>query len=270
MQSPFFDAALLGVLQGITEFLPVSSDGHLALAEMLFPVAGAGLTLNVTLHLGTLLATAVVMRERLGAALVGGLRALKNPQLFRTTSGGQDALVVLVASVPTALIGLSLRHSVERWTSSPLVVGLGFVFTTVVLLSTIFATRGNVEHPSWRAALLIGFAQGLAVMPGISRSASTIAVALWLGTQRGRAFELSMLMSLPAIVGALALELPEAAKAPGALMPALFGAAVAFVTGVFALLSLRRVVASGKFPWFAAWVGPLSLATLALALAWPG
>ncbi len=270
MQSPFLDAALLGILQGITEFLPVSSDGHLALAEMLFPFAGAGLTLNVTLHLGTLLATALVMRERLGAAIVEGVRALRAPRLFHTTAGGQDALVVLVASVPTAIMGLALRHPVERWTSSPLAVGLGFVVTTGVLLSTVFASKGNVEHPSWRAALLIGFAQGLAVLPGVSRSASTIAVALWLGTQRGRAFELSMLMSLPAIVGALILELPEAARSEGALMPALFGAAVAFVTGVFALLSLRRVVASGKFPWFAAWVGPLSLATLALAMAWPG
>ncbi len=269
MTSPFLEAALLGILQGITEFLPVSSDGHLALAGMLFHVTGAGLALNVTLHLGTLLATAVVLRERLAIAFVGGLRALRSPRLFHTTPGGQDALVVLVASLPTAVIGLALRDHVEALTSSPVAVGFGFLFTTGVLVSTLFTSRGNVEHPSWKTALLIGMAQGLAVLPGVSRSASTIAVALWLGTQRGRAFELSMLMSLPAIVGALLLELPHVAESPGALMPALFGAAVAFVTGVFALLSLQRIVASGRFPWFAAWVGPLALATLALGLAWP-
>jgi undecaprenyl-diphosphatase len=269
MQSPFIEAALLGVLQGITEFLPVSSDGHLALAEMLFQTKGGGLALNVTLHLGTLLATALVLRDRLAEAFMGGLRALRNPRLFQTTPGGQDALVIIVASVPTAVIGLVLRHPVERFTESPVAVGLGFLVTTGVLVSTLFTSRGNIEHPSWRTALLIGIAQGMAVLPGVSRSASTIAVALWLGTQRGRAFELSMLMSLPAILGALILEMPKAAAEPGTLMPALFGAAVAFVTGVFALMSLRRIVSSGKFPWFAAWVGPLALATLALGLAWP-
>ena len=116
---------------------------------------------------------------------------------------------------------------------------------------------------------LIGIAQGLAVLPGLSRSGSTIAIALFLGVRPARAFELSMLMSLPAVLGAILLEIPRAMEGPFPGIPALFGATVAMVTGVFALLVLRRVVMRGRFGWFALWVAPLTLATLALAVAWP-
>ncbi len=203
------EAILLGLLQGISEFLPISSSGHLALAGILFHVEDAGLTLNVLLHVGTLAATAFVLRERLSAAFLSGVRALAKPELFRTTPGGQDALFVVLASIPTAIIGLSIRDQVEAWTSSPLIVGLGFLFTSMLLVSTHFARPGLITHPVWQAALLLGLAQGIAVLPGISRSGSTIALALFLGVKRERAFELSMLMSIPAVFGAALIELPE-------------------------------------------------------------
>jgi undecaprenyl-diphosphatase len=125
------------------------------------------------------------------------------------------------------------------------------------------------EQPTARGALLIGIAQGLAVLPGLSRSGSTIAVAIWLGVRPERAFELSMLMSLPAVVGALLLEGRHAFGTPFPGVPALLGAVVALGTGILALTVLRRVVIRGRFGWFAFWVGPLALATLALGLAWP-
>jgi undecaprenyl-diphosphatase len=117
---------------------------------------------------------------------------------------------------------------------------------------------------------LIGLAQGLAVLPGLSRSGSTIAVALLLGVRRERAFELSMLVSLPAIVGALLLESRHAIAMPFDAGPALVGAIVAFGTGVLALDLLRKLVVAGAFGWFAFWVGPLALATIGMGLAWPG
>ncbi len=263
------EAFLLGLLQGISEFLPISSSGHLALAGILFGVKDAGLTLNVLLHVGTLVATAIVLRHRLGEAIVSGLKALAQPSLFRTSRGGQDAMFVVVASVPTALMGFSLRDTVDAWTRSPLVVGLGFLVTSALLVSTRFAKVGKVEHPSLQAALLLGIAQGVAVTPGISRSGTTIAVALFLGIQRGRAFELSMLMSVPAVLGAALLELPGAVAQMSGLGSALFGALVACVSGIFAMLVLRRMVVGGSFPWFAAWVFPLAVATLVMAQAWP-
>lgn len=263
------EAILLGLLQGISEFLPISSSGHLALAGMLFGVEGAGLTLNVLLHVGTLVATALVLRHRLAGAVMSGLRALAKPSLFRTSRSGQDAMFVVVASIPTAVIGFTLRDTVDAWTRSPFVVGLGFLITAALLVSTRFARPGKIEHPSVQAALLLGIAQGVAVAPGISRSGTTIAVALFLGVQRGRAFELSMLMSVPAVLGAALLELPGSLAHMEGLPAALVGAVVACIAGVGAMLVLRRMVVGGSFPWFAVWVFPLSVATLMMAQAWP-
>lgn len=119
MSVPAGQAALLGTLQGITEFLPVSSSGHLALAELLFDVEEGGLAFNVMLHAGTLLATLIMLRRRVAPAVVEGSRALVRPQRFRESAGGRDALVVLLASLPTAAIGLALRSAVEEFTKSP-------------------------------------------------------------------------------------------------------------------------------------------------------
>jgi undecaprenyl-diphosphatase len=269
MSEPWFIAIVLGALQGLTEFLPVSSDGHLALAEILFGVESGGLGLAVMLHTGTLVATAAVLRVELMALLREAVRGLWQPSSWRATAGGRDALTVLVASVPTAVIGLGLDRAVERWTESPLVVGLGFCLTTLVLVSTRWTRDGSAAHPTTVGALLLGIAQGLAVLPGVSRSGSTIALALWLGLRRERAFALSMLMSLPAILGAVLLKVPGLVRSSEVLAPALAGALVAALVGVAALLVLRRVVERGRFALFALWTLPLALATLAMALAWP-
>lgn len=262
-------AFLLGLLQGITEFLPISSDGHLALAGILFGVKDAGLALTVLLHTGTLLATSIILRQRLGTAVMDGVKALGAPRLFRTTAGGQDALFVIVASIPTAIIGFSARAYVEQWSASPFVVGLGFLLTALLLVSTAFAKSGVVEHPSAKAALLMGIMQGIAVLPGVSRSGLTIATALFLGVARPRAFELSMLMSVPAVLGAVLLELPHMAGDISNLPAAVLGAVVACISGMGAMMWLRRIVVGGLFPWFALWVFPLAIATLAMARAWP-
>lgn len=265
-----WEAILLGFIQGLAEFLPISSDGHLALAAFLFDVKEAGLTFNVMLHAGTLLATVLLLREPVLKMVKSGLGALRSPELFRTTPGGQDAFFVLIASLPTALIGLGLRDAVEQWTLSPTAVGWGFIGTALVLVATYFAKPGVLEHPSWRLALLVGVAQGMAVLPGVSRSGSTIALLLFLGVQRRRAFELSMLMSVPAVLGAVLLELPHALAALEGMQAALLGAVVAFFTGCVALWFVQKVVLAGKFSWFALWVFPVAFATLAMARVWPG
>lgn len=269
MQALVLECILLGAIQGLTEFLPISSDGHLALTGMLFDFSSKGLTLNVMLHVGTLAATLSVLWSRVRPALFDGLAACRRPSLFSTLPGARDALVVILASVPTALIGLGLRNSVERFTESPLAVGLGFLATSAVLIASRFAKDGDDEQPGVVGALLMGAAQGLAVLPGLSRSASTITVALFLGVRRERAFELSMLMSLPAVLGATLLEAPNAFADGRLLLPSAIGAVAAFVVGVLSLGLLRRVVMAGRFAWFAIWVVPVALATLALARAWP-
>lgn len=269
VHQPFFDAALLGVLQGITEFLPISSDGHLALAELLFKVEGGGLTFNVMLHAGTLLSTLLVLRSHVGRAVYESAMAARHPSRFRTTQGGRDALVVVLASIPTAVIGLLLRDPVERWTHSPVVVGVGFLMTSAAVCSTYWVRPGQREQPTWVGALVIGVLQGLAVLPGLSRSGSTIAGALWLGVRPERAFELSFLMSLPAVFGAIVLEGRHAVTEPFPVVSAGIGALVALATGIVALLALRRVIVRGRFAVFALWTVPVALATLAMALVWP-
>lgn len=259
--SPFVEAIVLGVLQGLTEFLPVSSSGHLALGQILMQMGEPSLTLSVVMHAGTLAATALLVRERLMSALRAGVRGLVQPKRFVDTLGGRDVLVVILATLPTGIIGLLMRAAVEKYTQSPIAIGLGFLGTAVLLVSTIKAKPGEADTPSWIGAVLVGIAQGIAVLPGVSRSGSTIAVLLWLGVKPARAFELSMLMSLPAVLGAVVLESRHLESLHG-MLPALVGAGVAFFVGVVALVLLRRVVIRNGFAWFALWVLPLGIYTL--------
>lgn len=266
---PFSEAALLGAVQGLTSCLPVSSDGHLALAEILFKMRASAQPLNLALQAGTLLATVLVFWPVVERATVDGLRGFAKPSLFQTSSGARDAAAVIVASVPTVLLGFGLGDAVAPWSSSPLAVGIGFAGTSAWVLSAHFAPAGRREQPTLFGALLIGVAQGLSVLPGLSRTAATIASALWLGVRAERAFELSFLMSLPALLGAMIVEGRHAFAGPGAASPLIAAALVALVTAVGALLFLQSVIARGRFVWFALWTVPVAIATLALALVWP-
>jgi len=269
MSIPYDQAAILGAVQGLSEFLPISSDGHLALTQALMGIAHDNLALSVTLHLGTLLATVVFFRQAVTQLL------MQIAPVTRAVLGRDkhvmsfDLAVVLVAAVPTAAIGLALRASVESWTRSPWAVALGFFLTAAALSSTARLRRGKRDVPSFKGAVWLGVAQGLAVIPGLSRSGSTIAVALHNGIKPERAFELSMLISLPAVLGALLLEAPQALAHADSWLPLLLGVVVAFGVGLFALRWLRRWVTQGKFALFALWVVPMGLLTLASASAWP-
>jgi undecaprenyl-diphosphatase len=270
MLSPFEHAIILGILQGLTEFLPISSDGHLALAQMLLDVDGGGLTLSVLLHAGTWLATVLYFRERLAKVLLDLWQHARERRLPPPASPGWDAVLVLVATVPTGLIGLALHDLVADWTEEPLATGFGFVITACALTSTLWAKPGALASPTLVGALLLGLAQGAAVAPGVSRSGVTIVAALWLGVRSERAFELSMLMSVPAVAAAVLLELLQGDPLSGHALALTTGAVTAFGVGLLALSLLRRVVSRGHLGWFALWVLPVALATLALAKAWPG
>jgi undecaprenyl-diphosphatase len=276
MAIPLGEAALLGLVQGATEFLPVSSDGHLALAQLLLNGHGdAELATAVLLHVGTLAATLVVFRKRAWNAIEEGLRGIGRPALLRETPGGRDAMFVAVASVPTAVVALALKHRVEESFGSLYLIGACFLATAAVLAGTKLApngtrgTRATRDTPGWSGAFLVGIAQGSAVLPGVSRPAVTIASLLWLGVGAERAFELSFLASIPAIVGAIALESRHALhgdEAPGALALA---TVLAFVVGLAGLYAARRVTVAGKLHWFSFYLVPLAIATLAWGYARP-
>lgn len=251
----FLIAAIYGVVQGFTEFLPISSDGHLALAGMLFgDIYALPLGTVVLLHLGTLIATGLVLRtdvREVGAASIAALRA---PRHVMDTAAGRIAITVLVATVPTGIVGLLLHDAVEPLALLPEVVAGCLLLTALFVGSTAYTgPRATKDEPSLALlpALFLGVMQGLAVLPGLSRSGTTIAVAMFLGLRPAAAFRLSFLLSLPAVLGAVVLELrhPEVWAAAG--LPGIFGAVIAFFTGVAALLWVKGWLEKGRFSIFA-------------------
>lgn len=268
MQDPTVEAVVLGAVQAATEFLPISSSGHLALAQLLFGHE-ANVALSVLLHAGTLLATFIVLRTQVAAALGDATRAITKPSRLLSTHGGRDAAFVLIASVPTAAIGLGLRKAVANWSSSPTVIGACFLISALLVVSTRFAPKGEALHPSAAGALLVGIAQGVAVLPGVSRSAATIWALLWIGVRTDRAFELSFLLSLPAVLGAVLLEGRHGLTGSDPPLALLAGTFVALAAGIVALVALKRVMQKGKLAWFAVYLVPLAIATLAWGHARP-
>jgi undecaprenyl-diphosphatase len=267
----FVAYALLGLIQGLTEFLPVSSDGHLAIAGLLYG-GTADLSLGgvVLLHLGTLVATLIVFREDVGRLLRSTAAGLRAPSAFLATPDGRVVRTVVVASVPTAAIGLGLHDAVEAWADVAWIVGACLLLTAACVGSTrVTEARATKDEPSLGIgpALVLGIAQGLAVLPGLSRSGTTIACAILLGLRAPAAFRLSFLLALPAVGGAVLLELrhPEVWSAAG--MPGIVGAIVALVSGLGAALALRGLVASSRFWWFAPYCLVLGVALVGWDLA---
>ncbi|MFW5921251.1 MAG: undecaprenyl-diphosphate phosphatase [Polyangiales bacterium] len=249
-------AGALGALQGLTEFLPVSSSGHVAVGAWLFGIRDMPLAMVVVLHAGTLVATLLVVGGDAWRLATNTFRGLAHPRELARSETGRIVGGVIVASIPTAVLGLWLEERVEAWSHSPGAVG-GFFLLSAVAVLTTRRREGELRVPGLGACLLIGLAQGLAVLPGVSRSGSTIATAMLLGMQPAEAFRFSFLMSLPAVAGALALQLskPDALARLGT--GALIGGVVALLVGWAALVVLRRVVVRGRFWLFALYLMPL-------------
>lgn len=260
-------AVVLGAVQGVTEFLPISSDGHIALGAMLFGVSDEmPLSMVVLLHVGTLIATAIVFWPDLVLLTKSTASGLRTPRRFAETDDGRLVLAIVVASVPTALIGLFLEDRVEGWARIPWIVGACLLASAFAVLSTRNG-GGRLDVPTLPHAVLIGVAQGLAVMPGLTRSGSTIAVAMVLGMSGPAAFRFSFLLSLPAIFGATLLQARHTEELAALGMPALAGAATALVVGYAALRLLRSIVNQGRFWTFALYLVPLGLGIIAWDLA---
>jgi undecaprenyl-diphosphatase len=266
---------LLGAVQGATEFLPVSSSGHLAVGQlMLFGgEVDGGLTdrpllLEVLLHLATLLAVVLVYRRDVLLTIRGagrGLLALFKGRLGRAAAEDEGinlALCLIAGLVPTAALGLLLREPAVLISGSPTGLGLTFLACACLLIATRWWPGGS-RRLSWKLGLLIGVVQGLAVLPGISRSGVTIAAALALGLSREEAARFSFLLSVPAILGAAVLELEVDALTAGEHAPAFAaGAAAAFLVGLGALLLLIRLVRGGRLWMFAPYVTAVAVFSL--------
>jgi undecaprenyl-diphosphatase len=259
-------AGILGIVQGLTEFLPVSSSGHLVLFQSQLPVAGDTVAFDLGLHLGTLLPVLWIYRQDLARIFTDTLSG--SGPVFKRRGVRLAALVVL-GSIPTAAIGLSLENVFEAMFSNTLSVGIAFAITGTLLWLTRRAGEGSRDEITmpWAVAIAIGVVQGLAITPGISRSGSTIAAAMFLGVEREVAARYSFLLSVPAILGAFILKAGDLDLSAANLAPLLTGFFTAAITGYLALKLLLRFVRSGSLDKFAWYLWPLAAVSIGLSLA---
>ncbi|GHV26644.1 undecaprenyl-diphosphatase [Synergistales bacterium] len=254
---------LLGLVQGITEFLPVSSSGHLALARMFFGAGEPSLELDLVLHAATLLAVLIYFARDISTLLMEWLYGffIKNA---RRWDGWRFGWSVIIGVIITAPIGVLLKEFAERAPRSPLLLACGFGATSLLLISSKFIPeRGN--EVSVRRGAFVGLIQGIAVMPGLSRSGSTIWAGLIAGLPREEAFRFSFLLSVPTIVGAVIFDARDVGFGNFVyILPDgwIYGAAAAFVSGFVSLALLRRLVVSDKFWIFAIYCALLAIASL--------
>lgn len=249
---------LLGLIQGATEFLPVSSSAHLVIFQNLFGVKQPQLFLDVALHLGTLIATIVVIRGEIFAILKGvifftlyrlsGRNSLSDAHKTEARLAG----LVCIGLIPTGLLGFFFRDQFERLFGSLLAVGIMLMVTGTILWMTRGVEKGMKDSGTMSVmdALVIGFIQGLAIAPGISRSGSTISFGLFRTLQKSFAFNFSFLISVPAILGAMILEWEAPVLGSGGLLQVLAGTLTAALAGYLCLRFLRKIVREGHLYFF--------------------
>lgn len=255
------DAILLGIIQGLTEFLPISSSGHLVLGEHLLGfMAGErhDVLLEVVLHLGTLLAVVVAYWQDLKALVLSLLPANADPEAATQRAQSRRLILLLiVGSIPAALVGILLKEQITGLFSEPRVVAGLLLVTALILFIGDRARKGEseAEESGWWKSLLIGMAQAFAILPGISRSGSTIVTGLLLGLRPIEAARFSFLMSIPAVGGAALLEFKDVLESaqPPALdaLTLIAGFSASAIVGYLALQWLLVAVERRNLSWFA-------------------
>ena len=246
-----FFAIILGIIQGLTEFLPVSSSGHLVLFERLFGIDSSNLLLfDIVLHLGTLVAVILVYRKTIG-------EMIKNPF-------GEDMQKLLFATLPTIIIALAFKDFFKQSFGGNL-LWLGFLITAIFMFFTSYSCKNNYQYKplTHKNAIIMGIFQGFAILPGISRSGSTISSALVQGVRRDQSSKFSFLMSIPAILGGLVFELFDVNLSTQTIsfLPLFLGFLASAIFGFLAIKLMLKVIRKAKFAWFGIYLVILSIFT---------
>ncbi len=251
-----FDAILLAILQGFTEFLPVSSSGHLVLAQELLNLHDQQVIIfDVFVHLGTLISAMFVFRKDILEMLRSFVKAFSTMKLkeeYKKTESFRLGIAIIVGSIPAGIIGLLYRHQIEAKFTDSKLVAMNIVITGLFLFLTRLSKPIEGKKIKARSALIIGIAQAVSILPGISRSGSTMSAALYLKTSPVQAARFSFLLSIPVIGGMLLLELYRLLMQGGAIdaSPMLIGIAVSAIAGYFAIKLLLKIMEKGKISWF--------------------
>ena len=253
-------AFILGVLQGLTEFLPVSSSGHLVICQHFLNFAGPELVFDVAMHFATLIAVIIYFRSEIGKMLASIFR----PQ---DKEGRNTLIFIIYGTIPAGAIGLIFGDFFEKLFQSASSAAGMLLFTGLILLSTLLPRKATktLWHLKWYDAVIVGLAQAVAILPGISRSGSTIAAGLHTGIEKKDAAKFSFLLALPAIFGASLLELKDINTLPSSSIPAiLIGMISAAVIGYLAIAAMLKIVNRGKLYYFAPYCFALGIITLIL------
>lgn len=246
-------AIILGIVQGLTEFLPISSSGHLVIGAEVLNYHEPGIAFEVFLHCGTLVAVILVFRKELllmfrSLFVSPGVRK-EDPQLELYF---QWNLNIIIATLPAVAVGLLLKDYIDQIFENILITFVMLLVTGVTMILTRFIHEKGTPI-TWLRALAIGVAQALAIMPGLSRSGSTIFTGMLLGVNRETAARFSFIMSIPAILGAVVLHLGELFSSPPSrdeLLAIMVGTIASAISGYYAIVLLMRIVRRGKLEWF--------------------
>ena len=253
-----FQAILLGIVQGITEFLPVSSSGHLQLAKELLGVElENNITFDVTLHAATVLSTIVVLWRELWQLLRGAFSKHFNDEQ-------RYILNVLVSMIPAGVVGVFFADQIEALFSSLWFVGLMLLLTAALLSFAYYAKPRQRSQITTRDAFIIGLAQAAATMPGLSRSGSTIATGLLLGCEKSKVAHFSFIMVIPVILGKMLLDILSGEMATMSIETGVLisGFVAAFVSGTLACKFMIEIVKRGKLIWFALYCAVVGLVAI--------
>lgn len=267
-----YQGIVLGILQGLTEFLPVSSSGHLVLGQFFFDVREPGIFFEISVHMGTLLAVIVVFFNDIKQMITAFFKYMalfpsikKFQEMTRRDRDARMLLLIGIGSIPTALIGLFLKPYIDPMFGSVKFVGCMLLVTGTFLWFTRKVNKKGVDimGVTPKHVLLIGFCQGLAVLPGISRSGATITAGLFSGLERETAARFSFLLSIPAITGAEIVSLKDFFEQNIVFdMSTFYGTLASFLIGYAALIGLMKVVRTGKLHIFAPYCWMLGLMVL--------
>jgi undecaprenyl-diphosphatase len=259
----WFEALILGLIQGLTEFLPVSSSGHLELGAAMFGLKEENLTFSIIVHGATFLSVLVVFRNDI-------LNLIINLFRFQWNAETKFIFLLILSALPVAIAGVVFKDQIETLFEGRIVlVGVMLLVTATLLFLTRFAPNQKKDI-TLKSALLIGLAQTIAIMPGISRSGATISMALYLGIDREKATRFSFLMVLIPIFGASLFEIIDMSKATETAATSIttlaIGAVAAFASGLIACSWMLKIVKRGKLIWFSIYCLIVGIAAIIMGI----
>lgn len=285
------ESIILGFIQGVTEFLPVSSSGHLAIFKNFFGLQEAGITYDILLHVGTLVAVFICFWSDIWALIVNGVGIIvdicKNIGIFfKNKINGKKpgytlipynkvigtpfrryVMLIIIATIPTGIMGILFKDTIAQVSMALLVPGICLLMTSIILLIADNAKDGNLDegNVSYKKATFVGICQGFATMPGISRSGTTVTACLLAGMDRAFAVKFSFIVSIPAILGAAVLDVPDMFKeniSGGQWLNYGVGVLVSAVVGYICIKTMLKIVRQKKFKGFSVYCAIMGLAAI--------